>query len=427
MTEAPGRARVVAIAAVLLLCCAASQFARNSHAVVAPDIAAELGLPVQALGTIGGVLFLAAALTMIPFGGLFDAVGARPVLAGKLALCAVGALAFGWARSLDGLVVGRVLLGIGSAALIMGALVVASRWYPPHAFGTIVGLTLATSHVGNLAATVPFAAVVGWLGWRHAFDVVALALAACAVAVWWLVRDAPPGHAYHTTPRPRVWASMRGVGAVLKLPGLRPVLAMGLCAYAGFSAVLAVWAGPFLRDRFGLDADARSRVLLAMALGIIAGNLLYAAIERRGLPRKRVAQASALANIAILVWLALRAPWASLPETVVAFTLLAALNCYTTTLIAHGRSLYPDPLIGRGMTTMNCCAVGGAALLQIGSAQVARPFGTAAGGLEPAGYSLVFAVLAAWVSVGLWIYRRAPESRPRAGPSAAHAAGPASR
>lgn len=415
MTDAaPGRARVVAVMLTLLLCCAASQFARNSHAVVAPDIAAELGLPVQALGLMGGVLFLAAALTMIPFGGLFDALGARPVLAAKLALCAAGALAFGAARSLDGLVAGRALLGVGSAALIMGALVVASRWFPPHAFGTLVGLALAIGHLGNLAATVPFATLVGWVGWRDAFVVVAAVLAACAVAVGCIVRDAPPGHAYHATPRPRVGASMRGVGAVLRLPGLRPVLAMGLCGYAGFSAVLAVWAGPFLRDRFGLDAAARSRVLLAMALGIIVGNLLYAAIERRGLPRKRVVVASALLNIAILAGLALRAPWATLSETVIAFTLLALLNCYTTTLIAHGRSLYPDPLIGRGMTTMNCSVVGGAALLQIGSAQVVRPFGTAAGGLEPIGYSLVFAVLAAWVSVGLWLYRKAPESWPRA-------------
>jgi predicted MFS family arabinose efflux permease len=426
MTVRAARLRAAAVVAVLLAVAMASQFTRNSHAVVAPDIASELGLPIQSLGVMSGALFLAAAITMIPFGSLFDAWGARPVLAGKLAVAAAGALAFGAAHSLDGLVAGRVLLGVGSAALVMGALVIASRWAPPQAFGTVVGLTLALSHVGNLASTAPLAWLVGWVGWRSAFTLIAAALATLSVVVWMLARDAPPGHPYHAQSRPNAWASMRGVVDVLRLPGFLHVAALSFVAFAAFVTVLGVWASPYLRDRFGLDAVGRSHVLLAMTAGIIVGNSIYGLADRRVHSRKRLVTIGAVGNAAVLAALALRAQHASLAEVVVLLTLLGASSCYTATLIAHGRSLYPDALIGRGMSTLNAAVLAGAAFTQIASAQVARPFGTAAGGLEPIGYSVMFAVLSGWVLLGLAVYRGGPDSHARSAPvAAAPAAGEA--
>jgi len=413
VTAGTARLRAAAVVGVLLAVSMASQFSRNSHAVMAPDIASELGLPIEALGVMSGALFLAAALTMIPFGGLFDAWGARPVLAGKLAIAAVGAWAFGAAHSLEGLVLGRVLLGIGGAALIMGALVIASRWFPPSVFGTIIGLVLAVSHVGNLASTAPLAWLVERVGWRHAFELIAALLAVMAVLLYAVVRDAPPGHAWHGRARPDAWSTMRGAGAVLRLPGFLPVMAMGFASFSAFVAVFGLWAAPYLRDRFGLDASGRSVVMLSMTAGIIAGNLLFGAADRWVASRKRLVYAGAAALFAVLAWMAARAAHASLVETTVAFTLLSIAGCYSATLIAQGRTLYPDALIGRGMTTMNAAVLLGAAVLQIVSAQVARPFGTAQGGLSTQGYSTVFAVLAAWVVAGAVIYRKAPDSRSR--------------
>jgi predicted MFS family arabinose efflux permease len=424
MTRSAARLRAAAVVGVLLAVSMASQFSRNSHAVLAPDIAVELGLPIQAMGVMSGALFLAAAITMIPFGGLFDAWGARPVLALKLGIASAGALAFGAAQSLEGLVLGRVLLGVGGAALIMGALVVASRWSPPESFGTVVGLTLALSHVGNLASTAPLAWMAEQLGWRRSFDLIALLLAVLAVAVFAVARDAPPGHAYHAQPRPTVWHAMRGVGDVLRLPGFPRVMAMGFVAYAAFVSVLGVWGAPFLRDRFGLDTVQRSQVLLAMTAGIIVGNLLFGLGDRLVHSRKRLVLAGAWCNVAILAALALRADRSSLTEVVVLLTLLGVTGCYSATLISHGRSMYPDRLIGRGMTTMNASVLAGAAVMQILSAQVARPFGTAQGGLTTLGYSVVFSVLAAWVVLGIIVYRGAPDShaRPRPGDRPAGAA-----
>jgi len=258
---------------------------------------------------------------------------------------------------------------------------------------------------------------LAWLaervGWRHAFDLIAVLLAVMAVLLFAIVRDAPPRHAWHGRPRPGAWSAMRGVGAVLRLPGFPPVMAMGFASFSAFVSVFGLWAAPYLRDRFGLDASGRSIVLLSMTGGIIVGNLLFGAADRWVGSRKRLVYAGAGALVAALGWMAVRAPQASLAETTIAFTALSVASCYSATLIAQGRAMYPDALIGRGMTTMNAAVLLGAAVLQIVSAQLARPFGTPQGGLMPQGYSVVFGALAAWVVVGAAIYRRAPDSRSR--------------
>ena len=68
------------IVVVCALVTAISQFYRNAHVVVAPDIMRDTGVTAQTLGYLSGALFFSAALLQIPAGILLDRYGPRRMI-----------------------------------------------------------------------------------------------------------------------------------------------------------------------------------------------------------------------------------------------------------------------------------------------------------------------------------------------------------
>lgn len=87
-----------------------SQFYRASIADIAPDLARDLALSPQALGTVTGAFFLAFGATQIPLGIMLDRFGPRYIMAGLLLATVAGSLVFAAADSLAILTLGRALI-----------------------------------------------------------------------------------------------------------------------------------------------------------------------------------------------------------------------------------------------------------------------------------------------------------------------------
>ena len=65
-------------------------------------------------------------------------------------------------------------------------------------------MVLSIGLIGNLFATTPLAWGVEQIGWRGVFGMVVVFSGVAAVAVWLVVRDAPPGHPFLVRkPKPR--------------------------------------------------------------------------------------------------------------------------------------------------------------------------------------------------------------------------------
>jgi predicted MFS family arabinose efflux permease len=407
---APSRPRTSALLLALLLATGLSQFHRSALGVVGPELAADLGGGAGLLGSANGAFFLALLLLQVPVGLALDRYGPRRTVAALTLPAALGALGQALAPDGPAFLLARFLLGLGCAASFMAAVLLCSRWFGGERLTTALSRVFALSQAGILLAGAPFAAAAQAFGWRGAYALSAAVTLAAGLLWWRWVRDDPPDRPAPDRPRETLREALRGQATVWRTPGLLPVLSMHAVGYAVMATVLAVWAGPYLADRYGMSPEARGVVVLAMGLVLAAGLLCVGPLERRLNTRKWLVVTLSACVVAVLAALALwrePPPWAGGGL----LALLCLLSCYPVVVVAHGRSLFPDHLVGRGATTVNLAQTLGCAALPAltGWVVAAAP--------SPAGaYPLVFGTLALALGLGLAGYLTGRDAPPRPEP-----------
>lgn len=406
------KSAAVRLILLLIAVTGVSQFYRASAAVIAPELMADLRIGPETLGLAGSAFFIALGIMQIPVGILFDRIGPR-LTVGSLTLASVfGAVLHALADSGAMLVAARTVLGLGSAASFMSVVVLCSRWFPRERLSLTLSWVFSASQVGIFIATTPLAFATSAIGWRWSFVIAALLTAAIAVVFLWQVTDDPPGRA--PAPRsPETFGDiLRGLRSVWRTPGLPKILAVHCFIYASMATVLGLWGGPYLRDVHGLDAVARGNVLLAMAAAQVVGILAFGPLDRVFNTRKWIVIAGGAGTVSVLSILAL-IPEMPLTAAVVLLVLLCAVTSYSLIVVAHGRSLFPDHLAGRGVTTVNIAQVSGSALLPIVTGLI---IGAVSGDAEPRpeiAYRLAFAAIATCLAAGLLVYLTAADAKPR--------------
>lgn len=404
--------RGLTIVATLAIAYVASHFFRASNVTIGLDLMRDLGIGPQALGGLTGAFFFGFAAMQIPCGFLFDRYGPRKTVVGMLVLATIGGIIFTLARSWPALLAGRVLLGAGFGVMLIGSMVVISRWFPPDRFSTLSAMVLSIGLLGNLAATTPLAWTSQLVGWRVVFAAAVVFTAVAAVAVWLIVRDAPPGHPFlaRTPETPR--EMMRGFKEVVSERRLRPILALNFCNYACTFTVQGLWGGPYLREVHGFSPIEAGNVLLAAVVAYQMGMLVFGPLDRRFDTRKWIAVGGTTMIISLLALLAVvPQPPAWLPIAVICC--IGFFSASSTMVMTHGRGIFPDRLIGRGMATMNTAVMLGVACMQSLSGVVIGAFEPLAGGARTeTAYRALFAVLATVLIMAVAVYSRSQDIKP---------------
>ena len=392
-----------------------SQFLRNSIGVIAPDLAGELSLRPESISLLSGIFFFAFAGAQFPLGIALDRWGPKACMLASIGLAIAGCIVFAQAGGFGEMVLGRILMGLGSSSFFMAPLLLFSHWFAPERFSTLTGIQLGFGSFGTLLATGPLALVAATLGWRAAFVGFAVLTTIAGVLVMSFVRDHPPGVAAGKRHRESFLSSIYGLGVVVRTRSFWPVFGMHLVLYSAFGTVLGLWGGPYLSDIYEVDLEGRGAILFLLAAGQILGLFLWGPSDRLFGSRKRPVLVSAFLTIAMLLQPAIfgRLPdWAVL----VWFPLFGLLSAATPTLVAHGRALFEQSHVGRGMTMMNVATMGGVFLAQGLTGLVAGRFvdqDASMSGLPVSAYRAIFLILALYIAGALLFYLRAEDPSQR--------------
>lgn len=415
MNAAPSRARLIVLVGVLCGAYMISQFLRSSTGVIAPDLARELSLAPEALGALSGSFFFSFALAQIPVGLLLDRIGARATMTMLMGFAIAGCLLFATAQSLAWLTVARILMGVGCSCLLMGPLMIYTRWFALARLATMSGIHIATGTIGAIIATAPLAWMAEWFGWRGVFTGTAVIAILMSALVWMLVRDTPPGASgaapQHERARESLWQSLMGLGAVIRNPSLPHLLILQFVGLGSMASLFGLWASPYLHDIHGLDGPARGQILLAMSVASALGMLFWGPMDIRFDSRKKPVLAGALSGVLALVLLtALGAPNLWIVSGLL--VLIGFSNGYTAIAVAHGRAIFPDHLTGRGITLLNMGGMMGAAVLQYICGVIVGLFAAPGTPAPLIAYRYVFGFLVLCLIGAIALYARVKDAPP---------------
>jgi predicted MFS family arabinose efflux permease len=404
--------RGLIIVTTLAVAYVASHFFRASNVTIGLDLMRDLDIGPEALGGLTGAFFFGFAATQIPCGFFFDRYGPRRTVVGMLMLATIGGIVFTLAPTWPVLLTGRVLMGAGFGVMLIGSMVVISRWFPLDRFSTLTAMVLSIGLLGNLLATTPLAWATEAFGWRLVFGAAVLFTALATVAVWLIVRDAPPGHPFLARTPERPGQMLQGLLEILRNPLLRPILAMNFCNYACTFTVQGLWGGPFLREVHGLSAIEAGNVLLLAVVAYQVGMLTFGPLDRLLDTRKWIAIGGSSMMVLLLATLAL----ASRPPVWVPVAAILAIGFFSassTMVMTHARGIFPDRLIGRGISTINTAVMLGVAVMQTLSGLMIGAFEPLADGARTeTAYRAMFGLLTVVLIVALAIYTRSKDVKP---------------
>lgn len=334
-----------------------SQFYRAFLAVLTPVLDKDLGASAADLSLASGLWFGAFAAMQIPVGWALDNIGPRWSAAVLLAIGGGGGSAmFAIAQDPLDVQIAMALIGIGCSPVLMASYYIFARVYRPAMFATLAGVILGVGTAGNLAGSVPLAMAIETLGWRESLlgMVVVSLIVALGLAIF--VKDPPKIEADKDTPKGSLLD-------ILKMPALWLIFPLLMVNYAPAAGIRGLWAGPYLRDVFGMDASGIGVVTLWMAVAMMVGSFAYGPMDRMLGTRKWVIFGGNLLSALCLLGL-----WAAGGNSIVAAAgLMFAIGLFGLSfplMVAHGRSFIPPHLLGRGVTLLNLFSIGGVGLFQ---------------------------------------------------------------
>ncbi len=414
MSDAPSRPYATAALAAFAAFTAAlliNQYYRTAMALMAPGLAVDMALTADKLGLLAAAYFLAFSAMQLPVGMLLDRFGPRRSAAALMTIGLAGALVFAWAPNYPVLLLGQVLIGIGTAAGFTGGIVICARWFSAARAATMTGLMLGLGNLGGIVAATPLALALEAWGWRNVTLIFAGSLVAIALLILAIARDAPPAHPSRSrvpeTPR----QILAGLGRVLRTAEIWRLMALAFVGFASVMAIRGLWGGPYLLQVHALDPVAAGNGLLAMSLGVIAGAIGYGLLEQPFDRRRGLALTGGMVLCGSFAILAL---WPMPPLWIVLtlFVIIGATGQTYVMVLSHGRAGFADRLVGRAVTSLNMAAFLGTAFLQAASGAIVRQFQLPDGNIPEHGYRVLFGFLAAIVFAALLIYRTSSEARP---------------
>jgi MFS family permease len=381
-----------------------STLVRAITATLAPTLTDEFALRASDLGLLAGGYFLGFAVTQLPLGAWLDRFGPKRVEVAFLAVAVLGCVLFSVAQSFAGLLVGRILCGVGVSACLMAALTGYRRWYAPAHQMRANSWMLMVGAFGMLASTLPVQWLLPTLGWRPLFLFLAAGVVLAMVCIaWQLPRWETGVEATGSQPAVPSPGPSPGYAAVWRNPYFRQMAPLGFVNYGGLVAIQTLWAGPWMVKVAGYSAAQAAVGLFWINACMLVAYWLW------GWAGPRLARSGHTAEKLMIRWvplsLALVALIAVSGSDISGFAVPAlALFCVASTVCSLAQPAvglaFPSALAGRALSAYNLVIFAGVFTVQWG-------LGLAIDSLRSLGWSEVAAHQGALGCYGLlcgWAY-----------------------
>lgn len=312
----------------------------------------------SALGLLASVYFYSYSGMQIPLGIVLDKFGARKLLTLAALSCVVGVFFFAGTHIFIFAILGRILIGLGSAAAYIGCAYIAANWLPINRFAMINGFIIGLAMLGAMAGQTPIALLVKYLDWQKAMLILGAIGILIALLFWIFLKDKPKQKHTKTAPPEKLLVNIK---QIIRMPQnwLTAI-------YAGlmFTSILIIgtlWGVPFISAKYDLTTPSSSGIIALMYLGFSLGAPIIGWLSDRFQRRNIFMITCCIATIICLT------PLLYLPETtkVIPIICLFAFGFFSSSLelgFSIIREINPQKMVGTALGYMNFMNMIGAAI-----------------------------------------------------------------
>ena len=343
-----------------------SALIRAVTATLSPTLTQEMGLSARDLGLLAGGYFLGFSLTQLPLGTWLDRFGPKKVNIAFLSVAVLGCVAFSMATSFAGLLLARMLCGVGVSACLMAPLTGYRRWLTPASQLRTNSWMLMTGSLGMLMSTLPVQWLMPLIGWRMLFLCLAgLVLLTMLLMAW----QVPAWETASAATQAATPDAEKGYAAVWRSRYFWRMTPIGFFSYGGMVAIQTLWAGPWMTQVAGWSS-------LEAATGLFGINLtMLCTFWTWGLVTPQLARRGISPN-ALIAW-GLPSSFVVLGVLIVAAQDLGAwsagvlaLFCVASSFVSLAQpavgQAFPAALAGRALSAYNLVIFSGIFVVQWG-------------------------------------------------------------
>ena len=216
-----------------------SALLRSITATLSPLLTSEFNLTAGNLGLLAGGYFLGFACMQIPLGYLLDRHGPKKIVSSFLLIAIIGTSAFALAQSFSGLLISRILIGVGVSACLMGPLTGYRIWFADEYQQRANAWMLMVLSMGFVFSTLPVQILLPIIGWRWIFGLVVILI---LIVILLTLLFIPKWKTENNNQEKNAGS----LSDVWKNNFFRSTIPLGLFNYGGIVAVQTLWAGPWM-------------------------------------------------------------------------------------------------------------------------------------------------------------------------------------
>lgn len=332
---------------------------RVSPSVMAEQLINDFDITALSLGMLSVYFYYAYVVMQVPVGAMLDKFGVRWLIALMALLCSVSCWMFASTTTFQLAELSRLFIGISGAFAFVGALKLASTWFPANRFGFLAGTTQALGMLGASVGAGPLSVAVENVGWRLTLQSLGWLILILAIAIVLVVRDKPAekveGSAEFKV-RPKAW---QGIKVVLSNPlTWLNGLFVGLL-YAPTGAFGELWGPLYMQRVYGFDPEHAASVISMVFVGWAIGGPFFGWVSDLIKRRRIIMLGSAVFSLIFMLML-LYLPGLPLPVMFVIAFLYGLSNIGVSTCYAAACEMNPREWSGisLGFTNMASIIIG---------------------------------------------------------------------
>ena len=331
---------------------------RAITATLSPLLSSEFNLLAGDLGLLAGGYFLGFASMQIPLGYLLDRHGPKKIVSSFLLIAIVGTVSFALAQNFAGLLISRILIGIGVSACLMGPLTGYRIWFEDKYQQRGNSWMLMIASTGFVFSTLPVQILLPLIGWRWIFGGITLLiflviiLTLIFIPTWKVENSIEKDNGSLTD----IW----------KNKFFRSTIPLGLFNYGGMVAVQTLWAGPWMVRVAGYDplksATGLFWINITMLLAFFLWGYILPKITKFGLEAIKLMKYGLPLSYAALLVIIISGENAG----AIHFTIYILTSIVLTLTQPAVAMSFPTSLAGKSLTSFNLLIFLGTFIMQWG-------------------------------------------------------------